>query len=176
MKKNMLFSTAMLAATLTAAGLLLSVKSANAQTPLNPLLPAKNTKEISLEGNFQFDPANNIDLNVGFGYFLSPQLEVGGELSYFNPDDGDNSYGVAALLDYHFPSASAALPFIGVTAGFADPGGNSDTYFRYGIRGGVKYFLNQNVSANAILQWTDTDQENSESDFRLNFGLSVYLR
>lgn len=166
----------MLAATMTAAGLLLSAGSANAQTPVNPLLPTKNTKEISLEGNFQFDPATNIDLNIGYGYFLSPALEVGGEFSFIDPDGGNNSYGLAAVVDYHFPGASALLPFVGVTAGFADPGGNSDTYFQYGIRGGVKYFLNQNVSANAILQWSDTDQDNSESDFRLNFGLSVYLR
>ncbi|MBC7808301.1 MAG: outer membrane beta-barrel protein [Akkermansiaceae bacterium] len=176
MKNNVLFSTATLAASVLAAGLLLSVKPASAQTAINPLLPVKNTKEIQLSGNFQFDPENNIDLTVGYGIFLSPNLEVGGLFEYANPEGGDSQYGLTGFADYHFPSESALLPFVGVQLGFADAGGDSDNYFRYGLRGGVKYFLNQNVSANAILQYSDTDQENSESDFRLNLGLSVYLR
>jgi hypothetical protein len=175
MKKNMHFSV-MLAATMTAAGLLLSAGSANAQTPINPLLPDKNTKEIQLSGNFQFDPVNNINLNLGLGYFLNRNLEVGGVFNFADPATGSNSYGLAGFVDYHFPGASALLPFVGVTAGIADPGGSTDTYFQYGLRGGVKYFLNQNVSANAILQWSETDQAGSESDFRINLGLSVYLR
>ncbi len=176
MKKNMLFSPAMLAASVMAAGLLLAVKPASAQTPINPLLPVKNTKEIQLQGNFQFDPNNDIDLTVGYGYFLSRSIEVGGLLNYINPDAGDSGYSLTAFADYHFPSASALLPFVGVSLGTTDPGGSGDSYVSYGIRGGVKYFLNQNVSANAILNYGDTDQDNSESSFGLNFGLSVYLR
>lgn len=153
-----------------------AAKPASAQTPINPILPVQGTKEISLSGFFQFDPDNNINLNVGYGYFFNRNLELGGIINYNNPAQGDDSYGFAAVLDYHFPTESALLPFAGVTAGYADAGGNSDSYFQYGIRGGVKYFLNQNVSVNGILQYSDTDQDNSESDFRLNLGLSIYLR
>ena len=174
MKHTMLLAAAMTAVALI--GSILAATPANAQTPINPILPVKNTKEIRLNGNFQFDPTNSSNLNVGLGYFLSSNLEVGGEVGFNNPDPGDSSYNATAFVDYHFPGASALLPFVGLQAGFADPGGSGDTYFAYGVRGGVKYFLNQNVSANAILQYSDTDQSNSVSDFRLNFGLSVYLR
>ncbi len=172
----MLFSKATLVASAVAAGLLLSAHSASAQTELNPLLPVKNTREIQLSGNLQFDPDNDVNLNLGYGYLLSRNLEVGGTFNYSNPDPGDSGFGIGAFADYHFPGESALLPFVGVGIGLRDPGGNSDNYFEYGIRGGVKYFLNQNVSANAILQYFDTDQANSKSSVALNLGLSVYLR
>ncbi len=175
--KNSIFTAATLVA-VTVVGMtaLVSAKQASAQTPINPILPVKGTKEISLSGFFQFDPDTNINLNVGYGYFFNRNLELGGEFNYSNPAKGNDSYGIGAVLDYHFPTASALLPFVGVNAGYADAGGNTDSYFRYGVRAGVKYFLNQNVSANAILQYSDTDQTKSESDFRLNLGLSIYLR
>ncbi|MBC8141043.1 MAG: outer membrane beta-barrel protein [Armatimonadetes bacterium] len=175
--KNSIFNAAIFAA-VTVIGMtaLVAVKPASAQTPINPILPVKNTKEISLDGNFQFDPNNDISLNVGLGYFLSPQLEVGGQIRYANPDSGDSAYEIIGAVDYHFPSQSPLLPFVGVFVGYADPGGSSDTFTSYGVRGGVKYFLNQNVSVNGILRYAATDQDNDESQFGLNLGLSVYLR
>jgi hypothetical protein len=159
-------------AALLGIGLVAGGRAAHAQTPVNPLLPTKGTREIGLSGNIVFDPVNSQDINLLYGMFLNPNLEVGGQFSYFNPDKGDDSFGLSVFADYHFPSASPLLPFIGVNVGFTD---TTDTNFSYGARAGVKYFLNPNVSANAAFQWTHVEDVDDD-DTRITLGLSVYLR
>ena len=173
--KNLFSKSALFAVAAIGLGSLF-VAPAQAQTAINPILPTQGTREISLDGTFQFDPVTNIDLNLGYGYFVSRNLELGGRFSFADFEGAPSSYGLAAFADYHFPGESALLPFVGVQVGFADPGGNNDTSFLYGVRGGVKYFLNQNVSVNGILEYNDTDAKNADSTFALNLGLSVYLR
>ena len=172
---NLLSKTALFATVAIGLGSLFAAP-AQAQTVLNPLLPTQGTREISLDGRFQFDPVTDVNLNLGYGYFLNRNLEVGGRFSFSDTDGAPSSYGLVGFADYHFPSESALLPFVGVQVGFADPGGDNDTSFLYGVRGGVKYFLNQNVSVNGILEYNDTDSKNADSTFALNLGLSVYLR
>lgn len=158
-------------ATAALLGIGLVAGTAHAQTPVNPLLPVKGTREIGLSGNIVFDPTNSQDINLLYGVFLNSNLEVGGQFSYFNPDKGDDTLGLSAFANYHFPSSSPLLPFIGVNVGFTD---TNDTNFSYGAQAGVKYFLNPNVSANAAFQWTHL--EDADDDTRIALGLSVYLR
>ncbi len=176
MKNNMLLSSVAVAALV--AGVLLSGKSASAQTPVNPLLPTKGTREIQLAGNFIFSPSDSQseNLNLGYGVFLSAPLEVGAQVGYAHSKGGSTAYNVVGVADYHFPSASALLPFAGIELGYQHLSGGGNDAFIYGLRGGVKYFLNPNVSANGILNYNQSDRSGSKSEFGLNLGLSVYLR
>ena len=73
---------AVLALGLTAAG--------RAQEPTNPLLPTTGTREISFSGNLQFEPVDDFNVAIGYGPFLNPNLQVGGQVQYSDPDGGSN--------------------------------------------------------------------------------------
>lgn len=145
-----------------------------AQTPVNPLLPTTGTREIALDGNIQFDPATNVNINGSYGPFLNPNLQVGGQFGYSKLEGSDSFYSLGAFANYHFPGSSAALPFVGLFVGLADPG--DDTTVSYGVQGGVKYFLNPNVAATAALVFQDYTDNDFDSSLGINFGLAVYLR
>ena len=143
-----------------------------AQEPINPLLPTTGTREISFSGNLGFEPNNDFNLNIGYGPFLNPNLQVGGQVSFSDPDGGNSSYGLGAFANYHFPSASTLLPYVGVFLGYLD-GDGIDGDASYGVQAGVKYFLNSSVSVFGEFNYRDSDDGNASG---LNFGLNVYLR
>ena len=147
-----------------------------AQEPVNPLLPTQGTREIELRGNFTFEPDDSYFIHGAYGPFLNQNLQVGGSLDYNKIDDFDLTT-IGVFANYHFPRASATLPFAGVFIGFSS--GDGDDTTSYGIQGGVKHFLNNNVSLNAALVYRKHDEDiapGKDHDFGLQFGLSVYLR
>ncbi len=144
-----------------------------AQEPINPLLPTTGTREISFAGFLGIDPDSGFDLQVGYGPFLNPNLQVGGTVEFFDPDEGSSSYFLGAFANYHFPGTSAVLPYVGVSLGFLD-GDDIDGDISYGIQGGVKYFLSSSVSAFGELRYRDSDDGGNSTS--LAFGLNIYLR
>ena len=145
-----------------------------AQTPVNPLLPVKGTREISLSGQIQIDPSSFYSLNVGYGPFLDPKLQVGGSLGFSGGDNLTTVYNVGLFANYHFPGSSPLLPYVGLTLGYAHA--SSDDSFAYGAQAGVKYFLNTNVAAKAELQYLGYSQSGVDHNLGINLGLAVYLR
>ncbi len=148
-----------------------------AQEPLNPLLPVQGTREIELRGAFQFEPENSFFVHLGYGPFLSPKLQIGGSLDYNRADDFDSTE-LGLFANYHFPSASATLPFVGAFLGFRTGDGDDST--SYGLQAGVKHFLNSSVALTGALvyrQYEDSITEGGDDNsFGINFGLAVYLR
>ena len=162
-----------LAAVFAVAAALVAGGSAQAQTPVNPLLPTQGTTEVFLNGDLTFEPSNGINIDLGIGPFLNPNLQIGGILGITDPDEGDTMFRVLGFANYHFPGASAALPYVGIQLGYIDFG-PSDT-FAYGVEGGVKYFLNQNVTANAALRYLDFSEDGLDNEFGIRFGISAYI-
>ena len=144
-----------------------------AQTPVNPLLPTKGTREISLVGQIQIDPNSYYSLNVGYGPFLDTKLQVGGSLGFSGGDHLTTIYNAGVFANYHFPGSSAVLPYVGLTIGYAHA--SSDDNFAYGAQAGVKYFLNTNVAAKAELQYLQYSGNGSDHNLGINLGLAVYL-
>jgi opacity protein-like surface antigen len=145
--------------------------ASQAQTPVNPLLPTTGTREIFLDGNIGFDP-NFLDINVGYGPFLNPNLQVGGQIGGSGGENSATQYRVAAFANYHFPGASAVLPYVGVSLGYSKTNGGNDEDTSVGLQGGIKYFLNPNVAARVEGRYDFNDDGN----FGINLGLAVYLR
>jgi len=167
---------ALVAATVLMTGVSLLVNgTAHAQTPINPILPTKGTKEVFLNGNLIFQPGSSQDVSLGYGPFLNNNLQVGVMGNYTNPDEGKSFYDVSGFANYHFPGKSALLPFVGVNLGYTDPGVGDGSVI-YGVQGGAKYFVNPNVSVNGTLLYRNFEKSNYKDDFRLTFGVSAYLR
>mgnify|MGYP000998474051 CR=1 FL=1 len=169
----MRFMSKLTAALAIAAALLVGGRAAQAQTPVNPLLPVQGTTEIFLNGDLTFEPGDSFNLDLGIGPFLNRNLQVGGILGVTDVDGGDTTWRALAFANWHFPGTSQALPYIGVQLGYVDFG-PSDS-FTYGIEGGVKYFLNSNVSANAALRFLDYSESGWDNEFGLRFGISAYI-
>jgi hypothetical protein len=146
--------------------------ASRAQAPLNPLLPTTGTREIGFSGRLGIDPNSDFILNLKYGPFLNPNLQVGGTVEFTDPDPGGSFYNLGGFANYHFPGTSAALPYVGVFLGYAD-GSNTDGDVAYGVQGGVKYFLNSTVSAFGEIRYRDNGDDNNTD---LVFGLNVYLR
>jgi hypothetical protein len=155
-----------------AALLALGLATAGRAAPVNPLLPTQGTREISLRGNFIIEPDDSYDLTASYGPFLDTRLQVGAELGFAKAGDFD-VYTLGAFANYHFPGESAVLPFVGIFLGYTD-GDQADGDISYGLQGGVKYFLNNNVSFNASLVYRNL--EDADDTWGLFFGLSTYLR
>jgi predicted porin len=155
-----------------AAALVVGLASASqAQTPVNPLLPTTGTREIFLSGNIGFDP-NFITLDVGYGPFINPNLQVGGTIGGSGGENSATQYRVGAFANYHFPGASAVLPYVGLSLGYEKTNGGNDGDTAFGVQGGIKYFLNPNVAARVEGRYDFNDDGN----FGINLGLAVYLR
>ena len=150
-----------------------------AQELTNPLLPQEGTREIALRGNLFFQPNDTYNLQGKYGPFVSDRLQVAGTFG-FDKSGGAKStlYGVEA--NYHFPSASPTLPFVGAFFGGANisggSGGGKVNSTAYGFQGGVKHFLNSSVAATGEFQYRHPTGRNSKDTTALVFGLAVFLR
>jgi hypothetical protein len=152
-----------------------TMSASHAQGLINPLLPVRGTKEVQLRGAFQFEPDDVFFVNASYGPFLDDaRIQVGGEVEYFHTDDSD-TYALGVFARYHFPGASATLPYLGVSLGIAD-GDNQDSSVYYGAEAGVKHFLNSSVALTGALVYRATDDDDSDDQFGLEFGLAIYLR
>ena len=145
---------------------------------VNPLLPTQGTREIAFGGNFMFEPTDSYNIFGSYGPFLNPQTQVGGTLGFAKAGSVSSiSYGVFG--NYHFPSASATLPYVGIFLGGQNTdvdNGKDTNSTAYGIHGGIKHFLNANVAVFGELQYRDTNTKNVDATVNLQFGLATYLR
>lgn len=166
-----------------------SVKAQAATATGADVLPTTGTKELSLAGNYDLNGAKAYNLLVGLGFFISPAIEVGGQVgvSGYSGSGSSTTTSVGATADYYFTglggngtSTSALLPFVGIFLGYTNSSGNSGSgnTSSYGAQAGVKYFLNPNVSVNGFYQYLKFNNSNSfgqSNDSSLNLGLSTYF-
>ena len=83
----------------------------------------------------------DLSVNVGLGYFLTKELEIGVRQGLVYADGGSAWSGdTRAALDYHF-DMDRWQPFVGVNAGYVYGDNVSDSWIA-GPEIGVKYFVN----------------------------------
>jgi len=117
-------------------------------------------------------------LTLGFSYFPKDFLEAKGTLMIMNSDDY-TAYSVLAQCNYNFfKPNTVVVPYAGVQLGFSgyDAGGYDDTSISYGLQGGAKYFLSEDLSLNGELNYlvTTVDPDDVKVTSIL-FGLSYYF-
>lgn len=170
---------------LASASLLVAVTATSfAQVGSRPQLysdvvpPAKGTTEIGLALNANLSKPTSQSVQVKYLPYLNRQVQVGGELSYDHV--GSFSGGTLSLIaNYNFvPSASTnyatnrTIPYAGVAlgTGYGDVDGSA-----YGVQGGVKHFLTNDVSLFAEVQWRHYSEGDSDNT-AIVAGINTYLR
>ncbi len=152
------------------------VQTAQAQkaTAEEIVLPTAGTKEIGLAGSYHFNTPKYYSAQVLLGYFTSPSLELGGQLTVAGADGTSAATNLSAFADYYlaYGSNSPLLPYVGLTVGYAHYSGHDSTSI--GGEVGAKYFLNSNVAVNAKFQYVGARNITGQSDFIL--GLSTFIK
>jgi opacity protein-like surface antigen len=148
---------------------------AHAQLVPPSYLPDKGTSEVGVSATINFEPNNSYGVVGRYGYFLNRNLELGLDASYTKVKNGSSSdfWDAGVFGNFHFPTASPWLPYVGLFAGSAG-GSGLDNSFSWGAQGGAKYFFNPNVAAFGELRWRDLQKGDNQTG--LFFGLSIFFR
>jgi opacity protein-like surface antigen len=133
-----------------------------------------------------------VSLDLGYNRFLTDALSVGASLDYSTTqinskfDDTTTIY-LLAHSDYHFMPDAAAVPYAGLRLGAvnytlgSDSTEYSTTTIAYGLEGGVKWFVVENVALKAELSYTmftlsDTGENDDDmSDLSVMIGASLFF-
>lgn len=146
---------------------------------------AKGTQELRLQGAIDFTSAFGTDLSIdlGYGYFISDYIEVGGLFS-FGDNDLVSLFGAGVFSEYNFDTMTSLVPFAGGQIAFkqTDITGNGDeSGLSLGLYGGVKYFIIDDLAISArffIEQATADiyldDGKPDDFDYGIDFGLRYF--
>ncbi len=119
---------------------------------------------------------------VGGGYFLTPEHEVGGQISFAtsDPENGSSvtAVFVAPYYNYNWRQSSRTWYYAGPHAGFAkvESGSFDDSSFALGVHAGLRHWLSPTTSVfvEPRYTWYEIDSE-TVNDLTALFGISVTL-
>lgn len=145
------------------------------------------TQEVKVNGMVDFETAwgTDVDLNIGYGYFVADNLEFGGGLTLQNNDEW-TAWGLSGFGEYNFDLGMEFVPFIGASLGWGtydfDKGDSNNAFILAGVAGG-KYFIVDNVAivGQFVLEWASEkvfakkDYKFTDSNAELQFGISCYF-
>lgn len=147
---------------------------------------------VSIETDFgDFDyGVTTLDVNLGAGYFFTPNWELLGGLliNHTAIDDASvTDFGLKASGYYNFTTSGSVIPFVGLGLGFVMHNGDYDsdeddtTLIAPEIVGGVRWPFRDVVSLNLSGGYRHEDspygfQDGSGDEFFLAFGFSYFLQ
>lgn len=127
---------------------------------------------------------------VGFGQFVTNEVQVGGSLVRLAStikSEGTKEEASATGLDlygkYHFyEKGQPAVPYVGLQLGYMNmtSDDSSGGAISYGAMGGLKYFITENTSFNTELNYRHYNMDFEGSSVGMNnlsllFGFSYYF-
>jgi len=140
----------------------------------------RNTSSKS-DGSSNTSTNKTASVVAGFGRFVTDQVQLGislmGDLS--QSDSGTTSsesksqlYGADLFAKYHFMSKGQVfVPYLGIQGGYikmlsgSAGSDSSGTAASYGAMGGVKYFITDNLAANAELNYRHYQMDFNSGSF-----------
>ncbi|HEY3413621.1 MAG TPA: outer membrane beta-barrel protein [Armatimonadota bacterium] len=147
--------------------------------------PDKGTAEVGIAFNavlHQSGGGTSQSLNLRYLPYLNRNVQVGGGLAYSHVSGGDTFTSIEAVANYNFmPQESTAVsrtvPYAGAAIGTSHvkTGGNSDNVSHWGLQGGVKQFISNDVSLFAEINYRKYNKGNGNQTLLL-IGLNTYLR
>ncbi|MCE9615743.1 MAG: outer membrane beta-barrel protein [Lentisphaerae bacterium] len=143
----------------------------------------QGTKELRLDGDIDFDTAagDSIQLDMGLGYFVADNLEVGG-VAGLADDDRLTLWRLGAFGELNLPVEDLpVVPFVGagLAWAYADPDrGDSEDALVLGLAGGAKYFVTEDLAIALQLNYQFAsedifDEEDGLSDTNWDFTLGL---
>jgi hypothetical protein len=121
--------------------------------------------EASVDG-FPDQQSGGLDISAGASYFLTPHVDIGGEIGagYARYDDGDaHLLSLGPGFRYHFRPESTVVPFAGSAFGVIQDkrdvgtGEITEEGWFADASGGADFFLNDFVSIKLTLRYRHVD-------------------
>jgi len=165
--------------------LIITCSWSQAQTLDNVMLD-KGTREISLEGDFSTtgSAGSEIDLSLGYGYFIKDFLEIGVAIDYLDNDFVSNA-GINVFGEYNYDTFTNWIPFFGLGIGFSDFDAvvvEASSALTVNGFGGIKIFLTEYLalSGKLLLEIASDDiyYDNGDAEsinLGLDFGIRVFF-
>lgn len=140
--------------------------------------------EISLFGAWddvdEPEKAEQITLNLRYGYFVSPRLVATASLARSSfegsgVDTASTTFLVGAKYYFNELGPQRIVPFVDGGIGFTniDTGRDDGTDLSWEFGGGVAFFFSQNTSVDAALRLYNTDTDARTKGLRAFFGLTT---
>jgi hypothetical protein len=128
---------------------------------------------------------DTIMVNVTHGWFVTNDLEVGGQVVYDSEDvsgattSETTSWVLAALARWYFSGGSSLYPYVegSVGIGNVDFGASDDDLLRYALGVGVMQFITASTALDAILKYQADSYDTSDVDetgFHVELAYSVF--
>ncbi len=142
--------------------------------------------ELGVMGSYIQTKIDNEDFKFylgffNFGYFLTPQLQIGALGMFGGNINGETNriYAASADFRYNFSynKAQTTVPYLGIQAGISGiADGSNESAFAYGAMGGVKFFVTERASLNLGLNWVRSKIGDNDIDTLMGtVGLSFYF-
>lgn len=129
---------------------------------------SQGSQEIDFSASYSSWDANGGDMDLlllsgSYGYFVTENIEISGELTHLDADVGVDNLEATLLGiggDYHFSPNSNFVPYVGggfnyVDAEMAGFGGDDD--WAWEVRAGIKQFLTDNVLVKYEVNYMEFD-------------------
>lgn len=131
------------------------------------------------------DNSTNIGFTPGAGYFIINNLAIGANLVIDYSKSADikvTNFGIGPFVRYYFTTAKVR-PLLHGSLSFLNTkvktplGSESNTGMNIFLGGGAAIFINENVSLEPIMGYTNTKYKNFEGSggFSFGFGFQVYI-
>lgn len=128
---------------------------------------------------------DHLMLNVTHGWFVTNDIEVGGQVAYDNVEVSGASTGEAttwvlsAIGRWYFSGSSNLYPYAEASLGLGnvDVGTSDDDLLRYAIGIGVMQFITASTALDAILKYQTDDYDTSNLEvtgFHIELAYSVF--
>ena len=142
--------------------------------------------ELGLQGSYTQTKIGDEDFKFylgffNFGYFITPQIEVGVMGLFGGNINGETERIYAGYADarynFSYNKAQTVVPYLGIQAGIAgSANGSSESAFAYGALGGIKFFVTERASLNLGVNWAHTKIADTDVDtFTGTIGVSFYF-
>jgi opacity protein-like surface antigen len=164
--------------------LLAAVLSAAAALPAAAQQARTFQHEISVFGSWddvdEPEKVEILNLNLRYGYFMSPRLLATGSLTRSSIDAGaDEATSTTFLVGakYYFGELrrQAIVPFVDGGIGFTnvDAGGSDDTDVSWELGGGASLFFTENTSIDGALRFYGTRADARTKGLRAFLGITT---
>lgn len=156
-------------------------RAMNVSDGLPPML-SQGTREFGVSGNVNFADDIAYNLNLGYGWFIRDQWEVGVNLGVQGVES-DATFSLGLFTEYNFVIRETCkwVPFVGFSANWASF--NSDALdadsIALGVDVGVKYFVRENIavsfSIGADFAFDDVFPGEDDIQQQVNIGTRFYF-
>lgn len=144
----------------------------------------QDAMELQLAGNVDFQGPSGkavYDVELGFGYFVLDDIEVGPLLALISDGD-EKGFGLGLFGEYNIDVDMSLVPYVGLSAMYINGKVFNENAVQIEGAIGLKFFLAENVAVSGAFVYDYAtgdcyynDGKWQDTDYGLKFGVRAYF-